>query len=60
LGEAVWGDTWIKLPDDDSVRHYENIYTGQQMAAVPWGNNWALRAADVLAHFPVALLAAGN
>jgi (1->4)-alpha-D-glucan 1-alpha-D-glucosylmutase len=58
LGEAVWHETFIA----GLGRHerYVNVLTGETITAIirdgkPW-----LRAADLLAKFPVVLLVAGN
>jgi (1->4)-alpha-D-glucan 1-alpha-D-glucosylmutase len=57
LGEGVWGDTTILLPSPApaSLRH---ILTGRCIAVTRAGDTASVRAADVFAHFPIALLAA--
>ncbi len=52
LGEGVWGDTQLPIPDAKSGQRYRNIFTGEVLTVA--GNG--LRLADVLARFPVALL----
>ncbi|MDI6710280.1 MAG: malto-oligosyltrehalose synthase [Bacillota bacterium] len=49
LGEAAWGDTALLLPEGAPGR-WHNIFTGEKVAGE------CLRVADLLRHFPVALL----
>jgi (1->4)-alpha-D-glucan 1-alpha-D-glucosylmutase len=57
VGEEVWGGTAIVLPADREPRTYTNLFTGEAITPLPQGKAWALPAAEVLANFPVALLA---
>src|SRR5213078_2115448 len=60
LGEAVWGDTLIELPREDRSRaSFRNVLDRAQLAPVRQGESVGVRAAEALAAFPVALLAAG-
>lgn len=55
LGEAAWADTTIALPPDMAGVRLTNVLTGETLA--PATREAArLRAAEVFAHFPVALL----
>ncbi len=53
LGAEVWGDTDIEAP---APGDYLNVFTGEILAAEWRRGGWWLRAARVLARFPVALL----
>ncbi|WP_166819671.1 malto-oligosyltrehalose synthase [Thalassoroseus pseudoceratinae] len=53
LGEAVWGDTRISLPASLNGRQLDSMYTRSSLQAADDGT---LRAADVFAEFPIALL----
>jgi (1->4)-alpha-D-glucan 1-alpha-D-glucosylmutase len=55
LGERVWGDTSLALPDGHP-RVFRNILTGRCIQPRRDGGTASLRAADVFEHFPVALL----
>jgi (1->4)-alpha-D-glucan 1-alpha-D-glucosylmutase len=60
LGEAVWGDTLIELPREDRSRQsFRNVLDRAQLAPVREGESVGVLAAQALAEFPVALLAAG-
>jgi (1->4)-alpha-D-glucan 1-alpha-D-glucosylmutase len=52
LPPSVWGDAVIKLPAE-APRRWTNVFTNEELAANGKG---ALRAAEVFAKFPVALL----
>ena len=52
LGENVWKDTVIFVPDDSYNNKWENTITGGQVRGV----EKALPVAEILRHFPVALL----
>jgi (1->4)-alpha-D-glucan 1-alpha-D-glucosylmutase len=60
LDERVWQDTLIELPPDTPSAAYMNIFTGEHLESTSFededGQGLALRAAQVFAHFPVALL----
>jgi len=57
LGAEVWSNTILPLAG--GTRHYRNLFTGETLAAIDWNGAPALRLADILANFPVALLAGG-
>ena len=57
LGERVWSDTRLRLPDAPAGR-YRNIFTDATVAVDHEGGGAALRAADIFAQFPVAVLEA--
>jgi (1->4)-alpha-D-glucan 1-alpha-D-glucosylmutase len=52
LGEEVWGDTRLSLPDEEASRRYRNVLTGEVLTVEDGG----LPLAKVFAAFPVALL----
>jgi (1->4)-alpha-D-glucan 1-alpha-D-glucosylmutase len=58
LGEGVWTDTWMSVPDDTAEIVYRNLYTGEILTPVEREGVAALNLKDVLARFPVALLVA--
>lgn len=56
VGEDVWGDTVLQLPDAVAGTEYRNVLTGETMRAIGENGQASLPMATVLAHFPVALL----
>lgn len=54
LGEAVWQDTLLPLPGEWDA--WENVLTGERLAAERRDERRGLALATVLAQFPVALL----
>jgi (1->4)-alpha-D-glucan 1-alpha-D-glucosylmutase len=56
LGDTVWQDTRLLLPPGEAGRQYRNLYTGEVLTAGAHEEGAALALAEVLAHFPVALL----
>jgi (1->4)-alpha-D-glucan 1-alpha-D-glucosylmutase len=55
LGDA-WQDTRVLLGTLSPAGGWRNVFTGEMLQASEWEGQRALRAADVLGHFPVALL----
>jgi (1->4)-alpha-D-glucan 1-alpha-D-glucosylmutase len=55
LGERVWGDTRIRIPPTDA-RCFRQALTGECAPVERDAGGAALRVADVLADFPVAML----
>ncbi|MGE5611185.1 MAG: malto-oligosyltrehalose synthase [Bacillota bacterium] len=55
LGPETWHDTAIRLPMDNPPLSLRNIFTGEPLSWVKYGNYPTLQLADVFAHFPVAL-----
>jgi len=53
LGEPVWGDTSIRVPDGRALR---DVFTGLELTPVRCHDGYALRAADIFDRFPVSLL----
>jgi (1->4)-alpha-D-glucan 1-alpha-D-glucosylmutase len=59
-GTEVWQDTRLILPGDWPSKTWRDVLTDASSAVVSERGNAALRLADVLGRFPVALLAAHN
>jgi (1->4)-alpha-D-glucan 1-alpha-D-glucosylmutase len=60
LGEAVWGETFVELPREERTREsLRNVLDERQLKVVRQGDSMGVLAAQALAEFPVALLAAG-
>jgi (1->4)-alpha-D-glucan 1-alpha-D-glucosylmutase len=59
LGEPAWQETRLLLPEVDPSRRWCNVFAGQRLAPTEGAGRLALPAAEVFAHFPVALLVAG-
>lgn len=58
LGPAVWEDTTVELPKEYSGNfRFRNLLDGQSFQTST-GHRIAVKMADALSHFPVALLAA--
>ena len=57
LGAEVWGDTWIQLPRDIPEEAYVNLFTGTRVGGRTDDGGTALAAGEILAEYPVALLA---
>jgi maltooligosyltrehalose synthase len=55
LGGEYWADTRLEVPGELAGR-FTNVLTGERLETVPGGEVAALRLADALAAFPVALL----
>jgi maltooligosyltrehalose synthase len=56
LGAEIWRDTRLLLGDADPSLRWRNVFTGERLTAVDGPGGLALAAADLFAHFPVALL----
>jgi (1->4)-alpha-D-glucan 1-alpha-D-glucosylmutase len=56
IGQDIWHDTWLTLPDAYAGRHYRDAFTGQTVAVGERDGVPCLAVADLLADFPVALL----
>jgi maltooligosyltrehalose synthase len=48
----------LQLPDTDAKERWQNIFTGEVVAASSQAGPTVMAAADLFAHFPVALLVA--
>lgn len=56
IGEEVWQDSGLVLPDGTAGQHYRNTFTGETVAAVESEGAVVLPLSKVFASFPVALL----
>jgi (1->4)-alpha-D-glucan 1-alpha-D-glucosylmutase len=56
LGEAVWQDTSLLVPGIDPQQEWRNVFTGELVAFTLVDGQATLSMAEILAHFPVALL----
>jgi (1->4)-alpha-D-glucan 1-alpha-D-glucosylmutase len=56
LGQEVWQATRIVFPPEAGGGRYRNVFTGEVLASERQEAGEGLYLADVLAHFPVALL----
>jgi (1->4)-alpha-D-glucan 1-alpha-D-glucosylmutase len=54
----VWQDTRLLVPGIDPHRHWRNVLTGEPVVFTVEDGQPALVMANLLAHFPVALLVA--
>src|SRR5581483_3150704 len=55
IGPDVWSDTWLRLPPGGA--RFRNAFTGEELVGTSIGGRAGLWLRDVLAAFPVALLA---
>jgi len=56
LGRHVWEDSFLVIPDSDSLSKYRHIFTGEVITTVDHDGANALYLSHVFEHFPVALL----
>lgn len=56
LGERIWGDTRLLLPDDAIGAAYWNVLTGEVLTADEQDGGVGLPLASICGHFPVSLL----
>ena len=56
MGEQVWGDAWLLLPEEDRGGRYRNVLTGELLAVEDGAGAPGIPMAKVLTSFPVALL----
>lgn len=57
IGYAVWGDTVVRVPG--KTRAFRNLFTGESIRMIIHSGKGAIRLAEALKEFPVALLVAG-
>jgi (1->4)-alpha-D-glucan 1-alpha-D-glucosylmutase len=55
-GRPVWGETWLEAPEKAAADGYRNLLTNESVPVVGHRDRPGLRAADLFAGFPVALL----
>lgn len=56
FGKEVWKDSVVVIPSEEAGRKYRNIFTGETVTTVKHTESTVLYVAEILAHFPVALL----
>ncbi|KKO18774.1 MAG: malto-oligosyltrehalose synthase [Candidatus Brocadia sp.] len=56
LGNEVWKDSFIILPDEGIGKKYRNIFTGEVVVSSHHKGSTILYLSEIYAHFPVALL----
>jgi (1->4)-alpha-D-glucan 1-alpha-D-glucosylmutase len=59
MGDACWQENELRLPFAHAGDRFHNLFTGETLAAVGREGTAALRLAEALANFPVALLEYG-
>ncbi len=55
-GTAAWEDTWIEMTGAGGPRTYRNLLTDERVASIATQDGFALRAAEVMRNFTIALL----
>jgi (1->4)-alpha-D-glucan 1-alpha-D-glucosylmutase len=56
LGEAVWKDTRVRVPEEWVGRKYRNQFTGEELEVRSGGGSAGFSLGDLFGNFPVALL----
>jgi (1->4)-alpha-D-glucan 1-alpha-D-glucosylmutase len=56
LGEELWQDTWLILPEEDREHRYRNLFTGESLSVEEGAGSPGLRLSAILSCFPVAVL----
>jgi (1->4)-alpha-D-glucan 1-alpha-D-glucosylmutase len=56
LGQPIWGDSWVFLPDEIGGSNFRNILTDEIIKKVDRDGQGGLPLAEVFANFPVAML----
>jgi len=56
LGEKIWGDSWLVIPDEISANRFRNILTDEMLGSAERDGKGALALDEVFANFPVAML----
>jgi len=56
LGSSVWADTYVLIPERIAAGVYVDVFSGAEHRSTPHEAVAALAVADLLGHFPVALL----
>lgn len=60
IGEEVWGDARIQLPENAKASRFRDLLGGVEIRAEESDGGLCLPVSQVLKHFPVALLAAAG
>jgi len=56
LGEQIWKDTALRLPNELQIGRYKNALTGAVLSSKEDSDGMILRVCDALTTFPVALI----
>jgi len=56
MGEEIWKDSWLTLPQEWAGRTYRNLFTGEECPAKKKGKDPGIPLSQVFRNFPVALL----
>jgi (1->4)-alpha-D-glucan 1-alpha-D-glucosylmutase len=56
LGEQVWGETWLRLTQQENGARYRNAFTGEELRVVELDSGVSLRLADAFGSFSYAAL----
>jgi (1->4)-alpha-D-glucan 1-alpha-D-glucosylmutase len=56
IGQEVWGDTRLLLPDAEPGTRYRDIFTGETIKVSASADGANLPMAEIFAAFPFALL----
>jgi (1->4)-alpha-D-glucan 1-alpha-D-glucosylmutase len=57
LGEKIWGNTAVVLPFHQHKMQYKCVFTGKMLQPKQYQSKWCLPLAQVLAVFPLGLVA---
>lgn len=56
LGQEIWGNSRILIPEEISAKKFINIFTGEMIAETKQDGRRGLTLGEIFANFPVALL----
>jgi maltooligosyltrehalose synthase len=60
LGDSIWGNTRVRLPDGSQGMTWQNVFTGETVGIEHGQPPGTLNVAAALQKFPVALLVGGR
>jgi (1->4)-alpha-D-glucan 1-alpha-D-glucosylmutase len=56
IGEDIWKDTWLTLPQERAGQTFRNLFTGEKCSVKKEGEDPAIALSRAFQNFPVALL----
>jgi (1->4)-alpha-D-glucan 1-alpha-D-glucosylmutase len=56
MGEEIWKDTWLALPQAWTGRTFRNLFTGEECSPKKKGKDAGISLSRIFRNFPVALL----
>ncbi|HLL51651.1 MAG TPA: hypothetical protein VK356_13360, partial [Thermomicrobiales bacterium] len=56
IGQEVWGDTRLLLPDAEPGMHYRNVFSDETVKVSAGDDGASLPVSEIFASFPFALL----